>query len=243
MSRVKWDAPADKEYRTGVSHGVLYVKAATGETQEGDAGYLAGVAWVGLTAVNQAPSGAEATPLYADNDKYLNLVSNEDFAFTIEAYTYPDEFAVCNGEQEVMTTGSSPAGTGMYITAQPRREFAFCYRTEVGDGNNVALDTNADYELHIVYNCTAAPSDEGYSTINDSPDAITMSWEVNTVPMAVTGYAKKTAHIRIRKTSANATKVETLENSLYGTDGQGSTTGTNAKMLTPAEIIAIMTAA
>lgn len=213
-----WDNTGEKFYETGVSHGVLYVYNPTSKT------YGNGVAWNGLTAVTESPSGAEATPLYADDIKYLNLVSAEEFGATIEAYTYPDEFAVCDGSAEI--------GTGMYVGQQSRSTFAFSYRTVVG--NDVA-NNEYGYKLHIVYGCLAAPSEKAYATINDSPEAITFSWEVSTTPVDVTidGKVKKTAIVTLDSVKVGAEKMAQIEGQLYGSTAA-------AKLLMPDEIAAIV---
>lgn len=196
MAKIVWDQTGERLYETGVKNGVLYV-------QEGGA-YPKGVAWNGLTAVTESPSGAEASPLYADDIKYLNLISNEEFGATIEAYTYPDEFAECDG--------SASLATGVMIGQQNRKTFGLCYRTTIGndtDGNDHG------YKLHIIYGALAAPSEKAYATINDSPEAITFSWEITTTPVNVTG-AKPTASITIDSTKADPTKLTALEKILYG---------------------------
>lgn len=200
MSKLVWDKIGERFYETGVKNGVLYV-------QENGA-YPKGVAWNGLTAVTQSPSGAEATPLYADDIKYLNLMSNEEFGATIEAYTYPDEFKACNGEVELIP--------GVTLGQQRRKAFGFCYRTTVGndtDGNDYG------YKLNIVYGALAAPSEKAYSTINDAPEAITFSWEVTTTPVDVTGH-KPTAVITIDSTKVDETKLKALEDVLYGSESE-----------------------
>lgn len=196
MAKIEWDKTGERFYETGVKNGVLYV-------QEGGA-YPKGVAWNGLTAVTESPSGAEATPLYADDIKYLNLLSAEEFGATIEAYTYPDEFAECDG--------SAALAEGVMIGQQARKTFGLCYRTTIGndtDGNDHG------YKLHIIYGALAAPSEKAYATINDSPEAITFSWEVTTTPVNVTG-AKPTASITIDSTKATPEKLTALEKILYG---------------------------
>lgn len=197
MSKLVWDQTGERYYETGVKQGVLYPQAAGGT-------YPKGVAWNGLTAVTESPSGAEATALYADDIKYLNLISAEEFGATIEAYTYPDEFAQCDG--------SAALATGVSIGQQSRKAFGLCYRTTLGndvDGNDFG------YKLHIIYNALAAPSEKAYATINDSPEAITFSWEVTTTPVTVTGF-KPTASITIDSTKANVEKLAALEKILYG---------------------------
>ena len=215
MAKLVWDQTGERYYETGVRQGVLY------PMQEGGT-YTKGVAWNGLTAVTESPSGAEATALYADDIKYLNLLSAEEFGCTIEAYTYPDEFAECDG--------SASLAAGVNIGQQKRKTFGLCYRTVLGndvDNNDYA------YKLHLVYGCLASPSEKAYAAINDSPDAITFSWEVTTTPVAVTGF-KPTACITIDSTKANAEKLTALEAILYG-DGD-----TEARLPLPNEIATLM---
>lgn len=199
MSRIVWDKTGERYYETGVKMGVLY------PIQEGGV-YNKGVAWNGLTAVTESPSGAEATPLYADDIKYLNLISNEEFGCTIEAYTYPDEFAECDG--------SAALAAGVMIGQQKRKIFGLSYRTAFGNDVN---GTDYGYKLHLVYGCLAAPSEKAYSTINDSPEAITFSWEVSTTPVSVSGF-KPTSQITIDSTKVQAEKLAALEEILYGKD-------------------------
>ena len=203
MSKLVWDATGTRFYETGVSKGVLY-------TQKADGTYNTGVAWNGLTGVSESPDGAEPNDLYADNIKYASLRSAETFGCTIEAYTYPDEFAECDG--------SYAAASGVHIGQQPRKAFGFCYRTEVG--NDTMTESDDGYKLHIIYNCTASPSEKSYETINDSPDAITFSWEVTTTPVEVgVEGVKPTATIIIDSTKLTEqakTYLATLEGILYG---------------------------
>lgn len=199
MAKLVWDADSKKTYETGVDHGVLYLKDATGA-------YSTGIAWNGLTAVTENPSGAESTPLYADNIKYLNLRSVEEFGCTIEAYTYPLEFMECDGSAELVP--------GVYVGQQARKPFGFAYRTVLG---NDTLGEAYGYKLHLVYGCDASPSEKGYQTINDSPDAITFSWEVNTTPVNVNGSLKPTATLVIDSTAVDKEKLAALEDILYGT--------------------------
>lgn len=216
MSKLTWDQTGERFYETGVKNGVLYVYDSTTKK------YGTGVAWNGLTAVTESPSGAEATPLYADDIKYLNLLSNEEFGATIEAYTYPDEFMACDG--------SAAIATGVYIGQQARKTFGLCYKTTVGndvDGNDLG------YKLHLIYGCLAAPSEKAYATINDSPEAITFSWEVTTTPVEIEGY-KPTACITIDSRKVDATKLAALEAKLFGD------TDTEATLPTPAEIVTLM---
>lgn len=197
MSKLVWDNTGERLYETGVKNGVLYVMGEGGI-------YPKGVVWNGLTAVTESPSGAEATALYADDIKYLNLVSAEEFGATVEAYTYPDEFAECDGSVAVVA--------GVYVGQQARKTFGMCYRTTLGnDVEGVAHG----YKLHLIYGCLAAPSEKSYSTINDSPEAATFSWEISTTPVNVTGY-KPTASIVIDSTKVDKTKLQALEDILYG---------------------------
>lgn len=197
MSKIVWDQTGERLYETGVKRGVLYVQDSGGT-------YPKGVAWNGLTAVTESPSGAEATPLYADDIKYLNLISTEELGGTIEAYTYPDEFAECDG--------SASIATGVYIGQQSRKTFGMCYTTTVGND----VDSNAHgYKLHLIYGALASPSEKAYSTINDSPEAITFSWEFSTTPVNVDGF-KPTANIVIDSTKATPEKLAALEKILYG---------------------------
>lgn len=214
MSRITWDNTGERFYETGVKQGVLYV-------QDGGA-YPKGVAWNGLTAVTESPSGAEATALYADDIKYLNLYSAEEFGATIEAYTYPDEFKECDGSSEI--------ATGVVIGQQTRKAFGLCYRTTLG---NDTAGADYGYKLHIIYNAMASPSEKGYATINDSPEAITFSWEVTTTPVNVEGF-KPTASITIDSTKADPTKLKALEDILYGA------AETESRLPLPDEIMSLM---
>ena len=223
MSKIVWDKTGERYYETGVKQGVLYPQS-TGGT------YPLGVAWNGLTAVTESPSGAEATPLYADDIKYLNLLSTEEFGATIEAYTYPDEFAECDGSAEL--------AKGVTIGQQKRKAFGLCYRTILG--NDVANDEYG-YKLHIIYGALAAPSEKAYATVNDSPEAVTFSWEVTTTPVSVTG-AKPTASITIDSTKANPEKLKALEEILYGKDptNEGTSDGVDPRLPLPDEIKQLM---
>lgn len=203
MSKLVWDQTGERLYETGVKQGVLYVQEA--------GAYPKGVAWNGLTAVTESPSGAEATPLYADDIKYLNLMSAEEFGATIEAYTYPDEFKVCNGEAEL--------APGVSLGQQTRKAFGMCYRTSIGndvDGNDHG------YKLHLIYGALAAPSEKAYATINDSPEAITFSWEITTTPVGVNGF-KPTAYVVIDSTKVDEAKLAALEAKLYGSESEEAT--------------------
>lgn len=198
MSKLVWDQTGERLFETGVKQGVLY-------PQEGGA-YPKGYAWNGLTAVTESPSGAEATPLYADDIKYLNLLSNEEFGATIEAYTYPDEFASCDGSAEI--------APGVVIGQQKRKAFGLSYKTTLG---NDVDSYEHGYKLHLVYGALATPTEKAYATINDSPEAITFSWEITTTPVAVKGF-KPTAIVTVDSTKVSAEKMAALEEILYGTD-------------------------
>lgn len=221
---IEWDKTGEHLYETGVDRGVLYVMDANGA-------YPAGVAWNGLTGVTESPSGAEANAIYADNIKYLNLFSAEEFGATVEAYTYPDEFALCDGSASLLT--------GVVIGQQPRKTFGLCYRTVVG--NDVAGESFG-YKLHIIYGAMASPSEKAYQTINDSPEAITFSWELNTTPVNVAGH-KPTATLVIDSTKTTEGKMTAIEQVLYGTPASGSTEAVAARLPLPDEIASIMNAA
>ena len=217
MSKIIWDETGKRLYETGVKQGVLY-------PQTGGA-YPKGVAWNGLTAVTESPSGAEASPQYADDIKYLNLVSAEEFGATIEAFTYPDEFGVCDGSAEIQP--------GVIVGQQNRKLFGLSYRTTLG---NDTEGTDHGYKLHMVYGALAAPSEKGYTTINDSPEAMALSWEVTTTPVSVSGF-KPTASLIIDSTKVDPAKLAALELILYGN------TGVDARLPLPDEIAAIFAAA
>lgn len=214
-----WDDQGKRKYKTGVSHGVLFVYDSS--LNSGAGGYKDGVAWNGLTAVTEKPTGAEATALYADDIKYLNLISKEDFAATIEAYMYPDEFKECNGEASL--------ATGVYVGQQKRKMFGFSYMNRIGN------DTDGDdygYEIHLIYGCLAAPTEVANNTINDSPEAATMSWEISTTPIDITGL-KPSAHIIIDSTKVNNdTKMTALKTMLWGSTTANSHLPTVAELLT-----------
>ena len=219
MTKIIWDQTGERLYETGVRNGVLYPRSSTGT-------YPLGVAWNGLTAVSESPSGAESTPLYADDIKYLSLLSNEEFGATVEAYTYPDEFAACDGSAEL--------APGVMIGQQIRKPFGLVYRTVVGNDTEY---NDYGYKLHIIYNALAAPSEKGYATINDSPEAITFSWELTTSPIEVTGF-KPTASLVIDSTKIDAVTLAAIELELFG----GEAVGDVAHLLTPAEILAMLPA-
>lgn len=221
MSKLVWDKTGERLYETGVNQGVLYPIQTGGV-------YNKGVAWNGLTGVTESPSGAEASPKYADNIKYLNMVSAEEFGATIEAYTYPEEFAECDGSAEI--------APGVYAGQQSRKIFGLCYRTILG--NDIDSD-DYGYKLHLVYGALAAPSEKGYSTINDSPEAIAFSWEVTTTPVAITATVngkklKPTACLTFDSTKTDKTKMAALEDILYGNDSD------EARLPLPDEVITLM---
>lgn len=220
MAKLVWDKTGDRLYETGVKNGVLYIPTA--------GVYSKGVAWNGLTAVTESPSGAEATALYADDTKYLSLMSTEEFGATIEAYTYPDEFAACDGSAEL--------ADGVMIGQQKRSTFGLCYKTTIG---NDTEGNDHGYKLHIIYGALAAPSEKAYASINDSPEAITFSWEITTTPVNVTG-AKPTASLVIDSTKADPSKLAALEDILYGKDGEP---GNEPRLPLPDEIKSLMSAA
>ena len=214
MSKLVWDQVGERYYETGVKKGVFYPMT--------DGVYGTGVAWNGLTAVTESPSGAEATPLYADDIKYLNLLSNEEFGATIEAYTYPDEFAACDG--------SASIATGVFIGQQSRKTFGLCYTTTLGNDTD---NNGYGYKIHLIYGALAAPSEKAYSTINDSPEAVTFSWEITTTPVEVAGF-KPTASVTIDSTKVDKGKLEALEAILYGSES------VEAKLPLPDEIVTLM---
>lgn len=215
MAKLTWDDTGKKIYETGVDRGVLY-PIATGST------YSTGVPWNGLTAINESPSGAESNPQYADNIKYLDLTSAEEFGFTIEAFTYPAEFEECDGSAEL--------AEGVIIGQQTRKMFGFSYRSLVG---NDTRGIDFGYKIHLVYGCKASPSEKSRSTVNDSPEATTFSWEVTTTPVNVNGH-KPTSHLIVDTTIADATKVKALEDKLYGDDSAGT-----PSLPTPDEVYAM----
>ena len=201
MSKLVWDQTGERLYETGVKNGVLYLQGSDGK-------YENGVAWNGLISISESPSGAEATPLYADDIKYLNLMSTEEFGATIEAYTYPDEFAECDG--------SASIAEGVFIGQQKRSTFGLCYRTALGNDTD---GTEHGYKLHLIYGALASPSEKAYSSINDSPEAITFSWEVTTTPVNVTNH-KPTATVTIDSTKVAEGAMAKIEEALYGTEAK-----------------------
>lgn len=221
--KIAWDQTGERLYETGVDRGVLYHLDESNK-------YTKGYAWNGLTGVTESPAGAEATDLYADNIKYLSMRSAETFGATIEAYTYPDEFAECDGSAEI--------ATGVKIGQQTRKTFGLCYRTVIGNDTN---GNDHGYLLHLIYGCTASPSEKAYATINDSPEAITFSWEVTTTPVNVEGF-KPTASLTIDSTKANATDLATLEGILYGTaaGAEGTPAAVEPRLPLPDEVAEIM---
>lgn len=221
MARLEWDKTGERIYETGTDRGVLYV-ASNGT-------YPTGVAWNGLTGVDENPSGAEANAQYADNIKYLELRSAEDFGATVTAYTYPDEFEQCDGSAEPTE--------GMYIGQQARKMFGLSYRTKIG--NDVDGDEHG-YYIHLIYGATASPSQRSYKTVNDSPEPIEFSWEVTTTPVNITGY-KPVAHIRINSTKADPENLKVLESVLYGSNAEGGAEGRTASLPLPDAVKTILT--
>lgn len=211
--KLAWDETGKRFYETGVEKGVLFPVAS--------GAYGPGVPWNGLINVNEKPSGAEASPLYADNIKYLNLVSNEDFGLTIEAYTSPDEFAACDGSAEI--------APGVFISQQNRSTFGFSYVNKIGNDTD-GMDHG--YKIHLVYGCLASPSERNHGTVNESPEAETLSWDVTTTPVKIPGF-KPTAHISIDSTKVGATELAALEAILYGSENSES------KLPLPEELITI----
>ena len=215
MAKIKWDQEGKRLYETGVSNGVLYVHR--------NGSYQSGVAWNGLISVTESPSGAEATPIYADNIKYLSLTSAEEFAASIEAYTYPDEFAECDGSAEL--------ATGVTIGQQKRKKFALVYKTIIG--NDTENEAHG-YKLHIIYGCQAAPSERAYTTVNDSPEAITFSWEISTTPVEVAD-RKPTSILTLDSTKVGPVKMKKVEDKLFGDDSTGQPT-----LLLPDQVLALV---
>lgn len=230
MSKLVWDAIGEHFYETGVDNGVLY--PAVGNA------YPKGYAWNGLTSISESPSGAEDSSLYADNIKYLTLKSAEEFGMTIEAYTYPEQWEECDG--------TATLASGVKVGQQSRKKFGLSYRTRIG--NDVAGDA-LGYKLHLVYGCSASPSERGYQTVNDSPEAISFSWTVTTTPISLDGY-KPVSLITIDSTKVDQAKLTILENKLYGTDANGGNgsvapvgdTGTDAYLPLPSEVKTIFAA-
>jgi hypothetical protein len=215
MARLVWDNAGERLFETGVKNGVLYV-------QDEDGTYMDGVVWNGLTAITESPSGAEETPLYADDIKYVVFYSNEEFGATIEAYTYPEEFEQCDG--------SAQLGAGVTVGQQARRSFGLVYKTAIG---NDIQGQDLGYKIHIIYGAKAAPSEKAYATINDSPEAITFSWELSTVPVNVAGL-KPTSTVVIDSTKCNSETLAIIEDKLFGSDEE------EAQLLLPDEIKALL---
>ena len=215
MAKLVWDEVGSRFFETGVKNGVLFV-------QNDEGGYNTGVVWNGLTAVTESPSGAEETPLYADDIKYVVFYSNEEFKATVEAYTYPEEFEQCDG--------SASLGKGISVGQQARRSFGLVYKTAVG---NDIQGQDFGYKIHIIYGCKAAPSEKAFATVNDSPEAVTFSWEISTVPVNVEGL-KPTATVVIDSTKCDAEHLAAIEAKLFGTESEEST------LLLPDEIKALM---
>lgn len=221
MSALTWDNTGEKVFEVGVDRGVLYVMEGTT--------YKSGVAWNGLTAVSEKPSGAEANKSYADNIEYANVLSAEEYAATIEAFASPPEFDACDGYATI--------ATGVRAGQQARAKFGFCYRTKIG---NDTEGENHGYQIHIVYGAQASPSERNHQTINESPELMTLSWEISTTPVPVPGF-KPTASLVIDSTIVSAANMKKLEDKLYGTNAEGeSSTATEPTLPSPAEIIALV---
>lgn len=218
MAALVWDKTGERRIETGVDHCALYVYDPATKT------YGKGVAWNGITAISEKPEGAEATDLYADNILYLSLLSAEKLKGTIEAYTYPDEFEACDG--------SATLAKGIKIGQQDRVAFGLAYRTKIGDD---VAGQDRGYKLHVLYGCKASPSEKGYKTVNDSPEAISFSWEISTTPVNVTG-AKPTSLLTISSLDVDAGKLKSLEAKLFGADAQGGGQASEPKLLLPDEI-------
>lgn len=223
MARLEWDQSGYREFEAGTRQCVLYPM--------GVSGYETGVAWNGITAISENPGGADVTNLFADDIKYASLRAAETFSCTIEAYTYPDEWNECDGSVE--------AAVGVFVGQQPRKAFGLCYRSEIGDDTHPGMDKG--YKLHLIYNCTAAPSSRGYTTINDNPDAISFSWEAESTPVACTG-RKAVSTIIIDSTKADPDELAALEAKLYGTNASGATAATDPQLPSPDQVLALFTA-
>ena len=240
-----WDESGKRLYETGVDHGVLYPTRNTTSATKDKIAFTGGVVWNGLTSVTDSPSGAEANDIYADNIIYASLRSAEKFGGTIEAYMYPDEFSACNGEATPSyTSDNTPTPVaGVYVGQQARQTFGFCYRSDVGDNEDASVDPDNEYKLHLWWNCTAAPSERQYQTINESPEAITMSWEISTTPVKVNGM-RPTASMVIDSTKADSEKLAALMSVLYGRaasgEGQSAVKAINPCLPTPDGVIAIL---
>lgn len=221
MSKMTWHGIGEREIESGVSEVALF--------QLGTNGYETGVAWNGVTAINENPSGADVTDLYADNIKYASMRAAEKFGFTIEAYTYPPEWAECDGSEE--------AETGVFLGQQSRKAFGLVYKSQIGDAEHPGMDKG--FKLHIIYNSTASPSGRGYTTINENPDAISFSWEANSTPVAVTGY-KPTCEITIDSTKATKAKLDALLETIYGRDAGDGVTALTPTLPDPDDVLTAM---
>lgn len=219
--QIKWDESGQRLYETGIDHGVLYPISDQGT-------YNKGYAWNGISAVTESPSGAEATAVWADNIKYLNMYSAEEFGATLEAYTYPDEFMECDGSKEI--------APGVYAGQQQRKMFGLSYRTKIG--NDVQGDSYG-YKLHLVYGCKASPSERNYNTTNDSPEAQALSWEITTTPLNISGM-QASSQLVIDSTKADADKLAALEVILYGTPAEGQTPAVDARLPLPDEVAQLL---
>lgn len=242
MAKIEWDKPGEHVYETGVDHGVLYVYGGSSGAANDDTKYKAGVPWNGLTSVSESSEGGEPSAIYADDIKYLNLISAEDIKATIEAYTYPDEFAACEGRGEITSLGHA-----ISIAQQSRTTFGLCYRTKVGNDQD---GDNYTYKLHLLYNCLAAPSERSYQTINDSPEAISFSWEISTTPEEFKETyndgqtLRPTALLTIDSSSCTTTGWKALNDALFGTNSSGEepsiVPGTDPYLPTPDKVIELL---
>lgn len=221
MAKMTWHGVGERVLEAGVSEVALFTM--------GNSGYNKGVAWNGVTAINENPSGADVTDLFADNIKYASMRAAEKFGFTIEAFTYPPEWAECDGSKE--------AEDGVFLGQQARKAFAIVYKSQIGDAEHPSMDKG--YKLHIIYNSTASPSSRSYTTINENPDAISFSWEANSTPVSVTGY-KATCEITIDSTTADADNLASLIATIYGTDASGGTAGTDPTLPDPDTVLSTM---
>lgn len=219
--QIKWDESGEHIFETGIDHGVVYPVDSNGQ-------YSKGYAWNGISAVTESPSGAEPTAIWADNIKYLNLYSGEEFGATLEAYTYPDAFAECDGSAEI--------AQGVYAGQQSRKAFGLCYRTRVG---NELQGDQLGYKYHLIYGAKASPSERNYNTVNDSPEAQAMSWEISTTPINLTGF-KPTSLITIDSRKTDAAKLATLEQILFGTPAGDGTQAVDARLPLPDEVMSIL---
>ena len=239
MAKLEWDKTGERLFETGTKNGVLYVYDSS-KTSAATGPYVPGIAWNGLTGVTESPSGAEATALYADDIKYLNLYSAEELGATINAYTYPDEFAECDGSAGITVGSGQTAKVPMMIGQQARKTFGLCFRTALGNDTD---GQDHGYKLHLLYGCKASPSERSYETVNDSPSAITFSWTITTTPVSCTinnVQYKPTALITIDSTKCTTTGLKALEDALYGTNASGNDEATDPYLPLPDKVYALL---